>query len=154
MTSLKKKFFLWLGLKKMKVSDLEGTIHKWKIEQGFIRSNDQRPRSKLHLTARSLLKEIYPTLQICEEVPVQLRGQQKVFIDFYINTIKTVIEVHGEQHYKFNSLFHTSAQDFINQKTRDNNLKEWCELNNLNYIELPFNESQDKWKIRILQEND
>ena len=35
----------------MKVSDLEGTIHKWKIEQGFIRSNDQRPRSKLQKNA-------------------------------------------------------------------------------------------------------
>ena len=106
----------------MKVSDLEGTIHQWKIEQGVIGSNDQSPRSKLHLTARSLLKCIYPTLQICEEVPVQLRRNQKIFVDFYINTIKTVIEVHGAKHYKVNSLYHSSAQDFVNQKTRDNNL--------------------------------
>ena len=77
-----------------------------------------------------------------------------MFVDFYINTVKTVIEVHGEQHYKFNTLYHSSAQDFINQKRRDNDLKEWCQLNNLNYIELPFNEDKHKWKNRILQGND
>jgi len=138
----------------MNIIDLDGYAYKWKIEQRFIRANDARPRSKLHLTARSLLKEIHPTLQICEEVPVRLRKNKKVFVDFYINTVKTVIEVHGEQHYKFNTLYHSSAQDFINQKRRDNDLKEWCQLNNLNYIELLFNEDKHKWKNRILQGND
>ena len=100
----------------MKIQDLDGNIYKWKIEGSIVRFNDQRPRSQLHLTARSLIKEIYPTLQICEEVSVQIKRDRKVFLDFYINTIKTVVEVHGQQHYKFNSLYHTSAQDFLNQK--------------------------------------
>ena len=135
----------------MKIQDLDGNIHKWKIEGSIVRSNDQRPRSQLHLIARSLIKEIYPTLQICEEVSVPIKRNQKVFIDFYINTIKTVVEVHGQQHYKFNSLYHTSAQDFLNQKKRDQNLQDWCVLNNLNYIELPFNEDKDKWHQRFIK---
>ena len=135
----------------MKIQDLDGNIHKWKIEGSIVRSNDQRPRSQLHLTARSLIKEIYPTLQICEEVATQIKRDQKVFLDFYINTIKTVVEVHGQQHYKFNSLYHTSAQDFSNQKKRDQDLQDWCVLNNLNYIELPFNEDKDKWHQRFIK---
>mgnify|MGYP004445986771 CR=1 FL=1 len=133
----------------MKTRSLDGGIHKWKIESSLIRGNEERPRSKLHLAARSLLKEIYPTLQICEEIPVRIRRDKKAIIDFYINTIKTVIEVHGEQHYKFNSLYHTCAQDFLNQKKRDSELIDWCILNNLNYVELPFNENRKQWKIRI-----
>ena len=135
----------------MKIQDLDGNIHKWKIEGSVVRSNDQRPRSQLHLTARSLIKEIYPTLQICEEVSAQIKRDRKVFLDFYINTIKTVVEVHGQQHYKFNSLYHTSAQDFLNQKKRDQDLQDWCVLNNLNYIELPFNEGKDKWRQRFIK---
>ena len=135
----------------MKIQDLDGNIYKWKIEGSIVRSNDQRPRSQLHLTARSLIKEIYPTLQICEEVSAQIKRDRKVFLDFYINTIKTVVEVHGQQHYKFNSLYHTSAQDFLNQKKRDQDLQDWCVLNNLNYIELPFNEGKDKWRQRLIK---
>ena len=135
----------------MKIQDLDGNIYKWKIEGSIVRSNDQRPRSQLHLTARSLIKEIYPTLQICEEVSAQIKRDRKVFLDFYINTIKTVVEVHGQQHYKFNSLYHTSAQDFLNQKKRDQDLQDWCVLNNLNYIELPFNEGKDKWRQRFIK---
>tara|TARA_Y100000296_G_scaffold77448_1_gene99076 strand:- start:526 stop:936 length:411 start_codon:yes stop_codon:yes gene_type:complete len=135
----------------MKIQDLDGNIYKWKIEGSIVRSNDQRPRSQLHLTARSLIKEIYPTLQICEEVSAQIKRDRKVFLDFYINTIKTVVEVHGQQHYKFNSLYHTSAQDFLNQKKRDQDLQDWCVLNNLNYIELPFNEDKDKWHQRFIK---
>ena len=133
----------------MKIRDLDGNIYKWKVEGSVVRFNDQRPRSQLHLTARSLIKEIYPTLQICEEVAVQIKLNQKVFLDFYINTIKTVIEVHGSQHYKFNSLYHSCAQDFLNQKKRDIDLQDWCNLNNLNYIELPFNEDKEQWQNKL-----
>lgn len=133
----------------MKTRSLDGDIHKWKIESSLIRGNEERPRSKLHLAARSLLKETYPMLQICEEIPVRIRRDKRAIIDFYINTIKTVVEVHGGQHYKFNSLYHTCAQDFLNQKKRDAELIDWCILNNLNYVELPFNESRKQWKARI-----
>ena len=133
----------------MKIKDLDGNIYTWRTAGHVVRSNDQRPRSKLHLKARCLLKDLYPALQIMEEVPFQLRRNQSGFLDFYINTIKTVVEVHGSQHYKFNTLFHTSIQDFANQKKRDGLLVEWCELNNLNYVELPFNESVEQWKLRI-----
>ena len=134
----------------MRISDLDGNVSKWRVEGATVRHNSERPRSKLHLTARHLLTTLYPTLQISEEVPVELRKNKKVFVDFYINTIKTVVEVHGSQHYKFNSLYHSCAKDFLEQKKRDTELRDWCLLNNLTYIELPFNEDEEQWKSRIL----
>jgi len=137
----------------VKIRDLDGNIYSWRTAGHLAHANEERPRSKLHLKARSLLKEIYPTVQILEEVPFRLRRGQSGFLDFYINTIKTVIEVHGSQHYKFNSLYHNGIQDFVNQKKRDSALVEWCELNNLNFIELPFDEGIKEWKLRIQPQN-
>lgn len=133
----------------MKIRDLDGNVHRWGNEGAVVRVNDQRPRSQLHKNARLLLRTLYPTLQISEEVAVPLRYGKRAFLDFYINTIKTAVEVHGSQHYKFNNLYHSCAQDFLNQKKRDSDLQDWCNLNNLNYIELPFNEDEQQWQERL-----
>ena len=138
----------------MKVRDLEDNIHNWKLHGHVVRANDQRPRSKLHLLARDILVDLFPTVQILEEVAAPITRRETIFFDFYINTIKVVVEVHGQQHYKFNTLFHTSAQDFANQKKRDLRKRDWCEYNNITYVELPYNESKEQWKLRIQQRND
>ena len=138
----------------MKVRDLEDNIHNWKLHGHVVRANDQRPRSKLHLLARDILVDLFPTVQILEEVAAPITRRETLFFDFYINTIKMVVEVHGQQHYKFNTLFHTSAQDFANQKKRDLRKRDWCEYNNITYVELPYNESKEQWKLRIQQRND
>lgn len=138
----------------MKIRDLDNQVHNWKLHGYVVRANESRPRSKLHLRARKLLIEQFPTVQILEEVAAPISRNEKLFFDFYINTLKLVVEVHGEQHYKFNALFHTSAQDFANQRKRDSRKREWCEYNNITYVELPFNESDEEWLQRIRQRND
>ena len=138
----------------MKVRDLNNEIQNWKLIGYVVKANDNRRRSKLHLAARDLLIETFPTVQILEEVMAPLTRSEKCFFDFYINTVKLVVEVHGQQHYSFNTLFHTSAQDFLNQKQRDSKKREWCEYNNITYIELPYNEDIKQWKHRISRRND
>jgi hypothetical protein len=138
----------------MKTRGLDGQIHNWKLHGYVVRASESRPRSKLHLKARTILKDIFPTVQILEEVAAPITRTEKLFFDFYLNTVKLVVEVHGQQHYKFNTLFHTSAQDFANQRKRDRRKAEWCEYNNITYIELPYNEDDDQWRIRINQRND
>ena len=138
----------------MKTRGLDGQIHNWKLHGYVVRASESRPRSKLHLKARTILKDIFPTVQILEEVAAPITRTEKLFFDFYLNTVKLVVEVHGQQHYKFNTLFHTSAQDFANQRKRDRRKAEWCEYNNITYIELPYNEDEDQWRIRINQRND
>ena len=137
----------------MKIRDLNNEIHNWKLQGYVTKANDRRPRSKLHLAAKDLLVGLFPTVQVLEEVTVPITRNEKLFFDFYINTLKLAVEVHGEQHYKFNSLFHTSAQDFAHQKKRDARKREWCEYNNITYVELPFDEKVEEWKIRVLQRN-
>ena len=138
----------------MKIRGLDGQVHNWKLHGYVVRASESRPRSKLHLKARSILKDIFPTVQILEEVAAPITRTEKLFFDFYINTVKLVVEVHGQQHYKFNTMFHTSAQDFANQRKRDRRKAEWCEYNNITYVELPYNEDEDQWRIRINRRND
>lgn len=133
----------------MKVKDLYGNTSNWKLKGDIVSASDSRRRSQLHVNARKILYDLFPTIQILEEVPINPRPGKTQFLDFYINKIKLAVEVHGQQHYKFNTMFHVSAQDFINQRKNDADKKEWCELNNITYIELPYNEKEEEWLNRI-----
>jgi hypothetical protein len=133
----------------MRVKDLNGNNSIWKIKGEIVTANDDRSRSKLHVKARKILYDLFPTMQILEEVSINPRSGKTQYLDFYINQIKLAVEVHGQQHYKFNSLFHASAQDFLKQKNNDSDKRNWCKINNISYIELPYNEDEDLWKIKI-----
>jgi hypothetical protein len=106
----------------------------------------------LHLQARELIKECFPTLQILEEVPISPRRAETLYLDFYLPLIKRCIEVHGEQHYKFSRFFHNTPLGFIKHKKRDQDKKEWCELNGIEYTELPFDQIE-QWQSRIKYEH-
>ncbi len=133
----------------MKVKDLYGNTSNWKLKGDIVSASDSRRRSQLHVNARKILYDLFPTIQILEEVPINARPGKTQYLDFYINKIKLAVEVHGQQHYKFNTMFHASAQDFINQRKNDADKKDWCELNNITYIELPYNEKEEEWLNRI-----
>ena len=126
------------------------------MESKWLRCSCERNASTLQTSSggKGTAHTAIPTVQVMEEVLVPLTRYEKGYFDFYINTLKLVVEVHGQQHYKFNSLFHSSAQDFVNQKKKDRRKQEWCEYNNITYVELPYNEDTDKWKLRIQQRND
>jgi hypothetical protein len=107
-------------------------------------------KSSLHIRARKLLTTRYPTLQILEEVPIPLRRSETLFLDFYIPLIKQCVEIHGEQHYKFTPHYHTNMLGFIKHKKRDRDKISWCELNGIQYIELPFDKSDSEWEQIII----
>lgn len=127
----------------MKTVGLDGMEYKLTLI-GLTSKSSLKNKSSFHLEARCLLKELYPTLQIIEEVPVHIRKSEVLYIDFFIPLMKKCIEVHGEQHYAFTPFYHRSPMDFLKQKKRDKDKKEWCELNNFTYIELPYNQ-QNLW---------
>ena len=132
-----------------KVTDLENIISSWKISGHIPKNNDERARSKYHLKARKLLKQKFPTCQILEEVPVKVRRGQVLYLDFYIPLHDLCVEVHGEQHYKFVMFYHKTMLGFAQARKRDMEKIEWCQLNDITIVELPFNESEDEWKNRI-----
>lgn len=135
----------------MNVIDLDGNEHKWTLT-GYISKGSMTNKSSLHICVRNILHECYPTMQILEEVPIPIRYSEKLYLDFYVPLLKKAIEVHGEQHYKYIPFYHSSRMGFIKHQKRDREKKEWCEINNLKLIELPYNATESEWREKILHE--
>jgi hypothetical protein len=72
-----------------------------------------------------------------------------LYADFWLPLRNKIIEVHGEQHYKFVPFFHGTQLNFLASKANDNKKKEWCLINGIVLVELPFNESTEQWQSRI-----
>ena len=126
----------------MKVLGLDGKQYSWNLAQY---TSNNRNVSQLHSKARALLQEMYPMDAILEEL---LLPGTRLFADFYIHRLKMIVEVHGEQHYKYNAHFFSSKRDFLEAKKRDQDKKNWAELNGITLVELPFNE-QKNWETII-----
>lgn len=132
----------------MKVKDLNGNISNWIVKGDRLAEAGWKKKSKLHTSAKNIIYNLFPTSPILEEVPFKPRATTQ-FLDFYISNSKLAIEVNGEQHYKFSSLYHASSQDFLHQKRKDQDKRDWCELNGITLIELPYNEDEQQWEQRI-----
>lgn len=129
----------------MLVHDLDGNSSNWLLTGNSAHAR-MLNKSKLHLRARQLLNKIYPTLQVLEEIPIHVRRSDVLYLDFYIPMIKKCIEVHGEQHYKFIGHYHGNRLNFLKAKKRDSEKKDWCELNNIEHIELRFDQTDEEWQ--------
>jgi hypothetical protein len=135
----------------MTVKDLDGYSHSWQLT-GNMAKGKVDYKSSLHLKARELITNSYPTLQILEEVQIQLRKSEILYLDFYLPLIKTCVEVHGEQHYKFVGFYHHNMLGFLKAKKRDEEKTEWCYLNGIKQIILPFDEDVSHWQERLNHE--
>ena len=137
----------------MKVKGINGKEYVWNLIKYDIFYDDTRKRSKYHIRARNLLREVFHSYRILEEVKLPgstaLNRKSVLYLDFYIPSIKMAIEVHGEQHYKYCPFFHKSKADFLKAKARDEDKIEWCELNEIQIVTLKFSESDHEWRERI-----
>jgi very-short-patch-repair endonuclease len=137
----------------LKVKGINGKEYIWNLTKYDIFYDDARKRSKYHIRARNLLREIFHSYRILEEVKLPgstaLNRKSVLYLDFYIPSIKMAIEVHGEQHYEYCPFFHKSKADFLKAKARDEDKIEWCELNDIQIVTLKFSESDHEWRERI-----
>lgn len=137
----------------MKVKGINGKEYVWNLTGYDVFNDDKRKRSKYHLRARNLLKEIYNSYRILEEVKLPgstaLNRKSVLYLDFYIPSIMLGVEVHGQQHYEYSEFFHKSKADFLKAKARDEDKIEWCKLNNIDLIILKYSESEDEWREHI-----
>lgn len=129
----------------MKIIGLDGKKHNW-IYAGNA-CEEELNRSNLHIRARKLLKSMFPLDRIMEEV--HLPGSYGLRLDFFLPTRMMAVEVHGEQHYKYIPFFYSTKMEFIQAKKRDANKVEWCSVNNIRIVELPYNESDEQWTSKI-----
>lgn len=134
----------------MKIIDLDGNIHIWHLT-GHMAKGKLINKSSFHLMARKLITSTFPTLQILEEVSIQLRKSEILYLDFYLPLPKLCIEVHGEQHFKFIPFYHNNILSFLKSQKRDKEKTEWCEKNNITQIILAYNE-QSVWKEQLKYE--
>lgn len=133
----------------MNIRGLDGSDTVWRLSGNYSKNKIDN-RSSLHIRARKLITSLFPTLQLLEEVPIPVRKSETLFLDFYLPLKKMCMEVHGEQHYKFIPFYHTSVLGFVKSKKRDSDKKEWCHINDISYIELPFDETDQAWAERII----
>jgi hypothetical protein len=136
----------------MTIRDLDDHIINWNLT-GHIAKGRLQNKSSLHLLARKVIVQRFPTLQILEEVPIPLRRSETLYLDFYLPLIKTCIEVHGEQHFKYVPFYHQTVLNFLKSKKRDQEKQEWCEKNNISHIVFSYNESEQEWSKKINDEN-
>lgn len=130
----------------MIVTDFDGREYKWP-PTGHVPTLDQtQNKSSNHLRARELLKRIFGSYRIMEEVP--LPGT-KLRLDFYIHPLCIGVEVHGEQHYSYSPFFHGSTANFLQSRRNDRLKREWCDMNDITLIELPHNEDEEEWTHRL-----
>lgn len=132
----------------MKVVGFDGRQYPWPPAGHHVNFDDRRRRSEPHLKCREMLRRLYPTDRFLEEIP--LPGSDKLSADFYLPWRNLVIEVHGKQHYEFIEFFHATKLAFFQAKQRDLKKIEWCNMNNIGVVELPYNEDDDAWERRIL----
>ena len=130
------------------VKSLDGRESTLKLNDSNVES-----RSSLHQKAILLIRDKYPYIPISEEVPVRINICKTLYLDIFIAKFNTAIEIHGEQHFKFIPYFHTTKYHFYRCQNNDRVKKQWCQLNNIQLIELLYDESIEQWKEKLRRIN-
>lgn len=127
----------------MKVTDLDGREVTWSLRGYEVKANDKTPRSKPHLRAREIIKRLFPTDLLYEEV---FLPNSQMRLDFYVPGRDLAVEVQGKQHDEYTPHFHGPPANYINALKRDRKKKEFCEMNGIDLIYLMDGESDEVWR--------
>ena len=134
----------------MKVMGLDGKEYNWNPSSTESLSKN---KSNLHKKAKKLLDILFPHDRILEEVSLigtnagLRRGTLRA--DFFIPNRNLIVEVQGEQHFKFNNFFFKNKLSFFKAKARDRDKKEWCKINGIKIAEFNYDEDIDDWRRKI-----
>ena len=89
---------------------------------------------KFQKSVKDFLYPFWSNDIVFEEFPVA--GSRMKF-DFFNAGKKIVIEVSGDQHLKYNKFMHGGSRlNFLKQLKRDSDKVKFCEINNINFIEI------------------
>jgi len=100
--------------------------------------------SKFQYDLGQVLTDKYPNYPILEEFSIP---QEAIYLDFFIPKLNLVFEAHGAQHYNFIPHFHQHKHIFIHAQSKDFQKEEWCKLNDITMIVVPYTENTPE-KIR------
>lgn len=131
----------------MKLFSTKGREYKVDIRPSrWPRRSKEDCKSNLQWGVSCIISEIYPTDVILEEFFIPGDG---LYIDFFLPRRKLAVEVHGRQHYEYNVHFHGNKENFIKSQQRDMKKAAWCGINNIELIEIMYNEKEDSIRLKI-----
>lgn len=137
----------------MKVVGLNSREYNLNLNRYIVKPDDERKKSSIHYKARDLIREIFSGYTVLEEVKLPgSRDPSKksvLFLDFFIPNAMLGIEVHGKQHYEYIPYFHKSKAGYLMYLKRDQIKKEWCEINQIQLIELKYCDDLEQWRKQI-----
>jgi len=91
-------------------------------------------RSQPQFRLGELIRLVYgPGTVILEEFPVV---GTRMSLDFYLPHHSLAFEYQGRQHTEYVHHFHGDKKTFERQKARDRQKRQWCELNDIDLVEV------------------
>ncbi len=106
-----------------RVSNAKKYLIKW----------DSKSKSNIQLEAKQFLKKYWSNHVVFEEFPV---AGTRLNFDFYNANKKVVVEIHGKQHDQYTPFFHKTRAGFVSHIRRDQQKRDFCELNNIKLVEI------------------
>ena len=129
----------------MNIQTLDGESKKW-----IINTINSDNKSDLHKNAAVLIRNVFPTTTIKEEVQIEVKRNKYLYLDFYLPLLKVGIEIDGQQHSKYTNFLSKNPLNFIKQKINDNLKNEWCKLNEIILIRLNYDEKPNVWREKLI----
>lgn len=118
----------------MRFKTLTGATRTVKKAKNFLIDWDGKSRSKIQYNTKQFLKKYWSNHIVFEEFPV---AGTKLSLDFYNANKKIGVEVQGKQHTKYVPFFHGKNKiNYINQLKRDQDKLKFCELNDIQLVEV------------------
>jgi len=118
----------------MRFKTLTGATRTVKKAKNFLIDWDGKSRSKIQYNAKQFLKKYWNNHIVFEEFPV---AGTKLSLDFYNANKKIAVEVQGRQHTKYVPFFHGKNKiNYLNQLKRDQDKLNFCELNDIQLVEI------------------
>jgi very-short-patch-repair endonuclease len=116
----------------MKIKTTDGEEIILRLDK-YLKKGNIKSRSKQQENIKEELLKQYPHDRIYEEVYVP---KDNIYLDFFIPSVKIVVEVQGIQHKKHVKFFHKTINDFHRQLDRDDKKRRWCKINNFKLVEI------------------
>ncbi len=124
----------------MKFLSTNGRLHSLDLRPSkWPRRSEENCKSHLQWTVSQQIDKVFPKEIVLEEFHVP---GEKLYADFFLPRKRIIIEVHGAQHYCYSEFFHGSKELFKQSQERDKRKKEWCEINNITYVEIRFDDTE------------
>lgn len=99
----------------------------------FLINWEEKSKSKIQFAAKQFLKQYWRNHIVFEEFPV---AGTRLKFDFYNANKKVAVEINGAQHTKYVPFFHKRRSNFVSQIRRDQQKIDFCELNDIKFIEI------------------